>query len=287
MNNYKKICYICESTKTSIYKRINGFTVYRCKKCDLKWVDGIGTDDIVSFYDEGYFNNDSKTGYKNYLADEGNHRRLARNILYIVDRIRDLNKARILDVGCALGFLLDEARRSKYCDVCGVELSRYAYEYAKNELGLNVINSELKSSHLDSDSFDAVFMIGTLEHLISPKDTIAIINRILKRDGLLVLTTLDTAGLFPLYSIKPPEHLFYFNHNNLLFLLNNLGFEISLRRTHFAYYYLHDLFHRLSEFLSLSFLSSISRMIRERIPNVYIKIPTNEVILVAKKVAIL
>lgn len=285
--NKEKHCYICGSTAVSIYRIINNFPVYRCKKCGLKWVNDVSAEKIISFYNEKYFNSNSKMGYKNYLANEENHRRNARSILRIVDEIRTLTELRILDVGCAFGFLLDEARRFKHCNVYGVEFSRYAYEYAKNKLGLNILNCELNSSNFDTEFFDVVFLIGTIEHLIYPKEAIAIINRILKPGGLIVITTLDTTSLFPLYSIKPPEHLFYFNHNNLLLFLNNLGFEVLLKKTYFAYYCLHDLFHGVGKFLSLSILGFISGVIRKKFPNFYVKIPTNEMILIGKKVDIL
>jgi len=284
--NKEENCYICGSVVVNIYRVENDFLVYRCKKCGLKWIGIITADQIASFYGEKYFSNsDSKMGYKDYLADEENHRRNARNILYTIEGIRKLTGLKILDVGCAFGFLLDEARRLKG-DVYGVEISGYACEYAKNKLGLDVINGEIDSSHFPPEFFDVVFLIGTIEHLISPKNTIAIINKVLKSDGLFVITTIDTSGLFPLYSIKPPEHLFYFNHNNISLLLTKLGFKIIKIKSYFVNYYLHDLFHRLSEFLSFSFLEFVSGVILKKIPNFRVKIPTNEMIVIAKKVGL-
>lgn len=192
-------CYICGSKKIVPHKEVNGFIVYRCKDCKLLWTVDIDKQKITSFYNQSYFNNKSKMGYKNYLADEKNFRKNARGLINTVNKIKDLSKLRILDVGCAYGFLLDEARNIKQCDTYGIEISHDAYTYAKNTLSLNVTDSELDSHNYEPNYFDLIFLIGTIEHLISPKETLAVIHNILKPGGLLVITTIDTTGLFPLY----------------------------------------------------------------------------------------
>lgn len=278
----KNNCYICESKKIEPYKEVDSFLVYRCRDCKFLWVKDIDRQKIVSFYNQSYFYNDSKIGYKNYLADEKNHRKNARGIINTVSRIKDLTGSRILDLGCAYGFLLDEAKKIKKCEAYGIEINNDAYEYAKNNLLLKVTNCELDSCNFEPDFFDAVFLIGTLEHLVFPKETLAIIHDILKPDGLLVITTIDTRGLFPLYSIKPPEHLYYFNHNNLLTLLDNLGYKGLLNKTYFVSYQAHDLCHRIGEFLSLP----VFRFIPDKFKNLLnfpVKIPTNEIIVIATK----
>ena len=289
MNKFKRLkgknmrCSICESLATSLKKKVNGANIYKCRKCGLKWADGISETEITSLYSKAYFNNDSKIGYKNYLADEESHRKNAQNILNALDKINNINGARILDIGCAAGFLLDEVRKKKNCDIFGIELSSYLCEYARNRLNLNVLNCDLNSCSFTPRYFDVVFLIGTMEHLLYPKDTLIAIKSILKPDGLLVLTTIDISGLLPFYSIKPPEHIFYFNHNNLRILLNKIGLGIISNRTHFSNYRLHDLLHRLSEFLSIPVLGRIIKSAKKIIPNVNVKIPTNEMFVIAKK----
>ena len=275
-------CYICKSSAIKLYREVDGFQVYKCRKCGLKWVNN-NLKQVDSFYNKEYFKSNSKIGYRDYLCDEENHRRNARDILNIVNGIKDLNKLKILDVGCAFGFFLDEAKKIKHCDVYGVELSSYAYEYVKNNLELHVLNSEISDSLFVPNFFDAVFMLGTIEHLRSPGETFSIINKVLKSNGILVITTIDTAGLLPLYSIKPPEHLFYFNHHNLSSLLNSFGFRLLLRKTNLSHYYLHDLLYRLGKFFSLSFIALAAEIIKKNKPAISIRIPTNEMILIAGK----
>lgn len=276
-------CCICESQKIRFYKKAHDFFIYKCEECKLLWIKGIANQDIASFYGQSYFESDSLIGYKNYLADEKNHRKNARTIIKEVSKIKDLTNLRILDLGCAFGFLLDEAKKTKNCAIYGIEISQYAYEYTKKYLGANIYNCEITSCHFEPNFFDVVFLIGTVEHLISPKDVLNNLGKTLKPGGLLVITTLDTNGLIPLYSLKVPEHPFYFNHNNLSLLLSKLGYKTVLRKTYFANYHLYDLFHRLDEFLSLRFLGSFSWLTEKIFPNFSVKIPTNEMIIIARK----
>lgn len=187
-----------------------------------------------------------------------------------------------MDIGCAFGYLLDEAKKLANCQTKGVELSNYAYEYAKNKLGLDVLNSELKNSSFPFKTFDIIFMIGTIEHLAHPKETLSTIKNIIKPNGLLIITTIDTKGFLPLYTIKPPEHLFYFNHSNLIQLLKQRNFEILKIKPHFSSYYLYDIFYKLGEFASLKPLSRVSRLIEKLFPRLNFNIPTNEMLVIAK-----
>lgn len=274
-------CYICNSDKTQIFKKVNNILVYKCNECGLFWVGE--RDKIELNYNQDYFNSNSKMGYKNYFADEINHRRNAKYILRTVDKIKDLNNTKILDIGCAFGFFLDEARKLKNCDVYGIELSNYAAEYASKKLNIKVFNKELNSSSFDTNFFDAIFLIGTIEHLVSPKKLLSNIRRILKEEGILIITTINTSGLIPLFSIKPPEHLFYFNHNNLAKMLADSGYKIKLNKLYFVNYLLYDLFYRLSKFLSFTLPDYLFSFIKKITNNISVKIPTNEMFVVAKK----
>ncbi|MFC1558373.1 class I SAM-dependent methyltransferase [candidate division KSB1 bacterium] len=188
----------------------------------------------------------------------------------------------MLDVGCGYGLFLDEIKKTKKCDVSGIEISEHAYLYSKNELSLNVLNCELTSSIFKSESFDVVFLLGTIEHLEKPKEILSIIYGLLKPEGLLVITTLNTKSLIPFYAIKPPEHLFYFNSNNLILLLKNTGYKIIYKKVLFVYYYIHTLVHIFIRFLSLSKMDFVIKLL-EKLPKISIKFITNEMCIVASK----
>src|SRR6202030_1829444 len=62
---------------------------------------------------------------------------------------------RLLDLGCWVGFLMAEARERGW-DPLGVEPSEFAAAYARERLGLSVINDGLFEAELPAHAFTAV-----------------------------------------------------------------------------------------------------------------------------------
>lgn len=276
-------CYLCASGAATSVKEVNGIAVLRCPSCNLRFAHNLDPEVLARFYGERYFNNDSKMGYQNYLGDEHNHRRNARRLLAAVHARCDLARAAVVDVGCSAGFLLDEARAGYGCRIRGVELSEYARGLAAGILGPGVVEAGLED--VGEERFDVALMTGTIEHLLDPREMLLGLNRLLKPGGMLVVTTIDTRGLLPLYSIKPPEHLFYFDHDNIGLLLSQAGFDLVLHRTAFVDYRLADLLHRLREFTGLGLLGALEGLADRLVPRLVLCIPTNEMLCLATKKA--
>lgn len=276
-------CSVCDSNTGCLYQRVDGFNIYKCKECKLLWVDNVSSHELKTFYDQAYFNSSSKIGYSDYLSDEKNHRGNARHVINAVNKLRNLEGLTVLDLGCAFGFLLDEIKKLKKCKSYGIEVSSYAFEYARNLVGPNVYNCELSDCNFEPEFFDIVFLLGTIEHLISPRKILEDIHKIMKPGGVLVVTTLDTAGMIPFYSLKPPEHLVYFNHRNFTKLLQKSGYSVIARRTYFVNYHIYDVLYRLGEFSSIAFLGSASSLMKRYFPNLTMRIPTNEMLMIAER----
>lgn len=165
---------------------------------------------------------------EDYLAEEMGRRMSARTIL------KRLNKARVhgrlLDVGCATGFLLDEARKANW-DVYGVELSGWAAGYAKDKFGISAIfRGTLEDAHYPDNYFDAVILKDSIEHLLDPKATLVEIRRILKPSGIICINTPDCGSFISKilkarwWGIKQ-SHLYYFNCKTLWKMLDVTGFK--------------------------------------------------------------
>ena len=281
-------CYICDSDDVYFSKKVNGFSVYRCKKCKLIWIgDAINEEQLKSFYSSGYYTNFyvERTGYKDYVGHENNYRKNARNNINIVSRVKPIDLLRVLDIGCACGFYIDEIKRLKNCDVYGVEFSKWAIKYATETLNLKNIYFQEKEYQYDFESnyFDVVFVLGTIEHVTKPKEMLAEVYRILKPGGIIMITTVDTKNYLPLYLIKPPEHLFLFNHDNLPILLRNLGFKTLIKEPYFTHYYVFEILQVLSNFPFLKFLAPISRLTYKLFSRLSFKSPSNEMAIVAQK----
>ena len=89
------------------------------------------------------------------------------DLLLIADMIS--NGARVLDVGCGDGELLDYLRTQKNVDARGIELSPEGVEESVAK-GLSVIqgNAEEEITHFPDNSFDFVILSQTLQAMGRP-----------------------------------------------------------------------------------------------------------------------
>ena len=106
-------------------------------------------------------------------------------ISMVKSTIEKYNNCKLLDIGCGW-----EARFLKYIE-----------NYIEYGVGIDFKPPDLKSEKLETvkmklehklpfenESFDIVTMLAVLEHLSYPEDILKEINRILRKDGRLVLT---------------------------------------------------------------------------------------------------
>ena len=74
-------------------------------------------------------------------------------------------------------------------------------------------------------------MFDVIEHLDNPNDTLREINRVLKQDGILVLSTGDVESCIAKENlgqwkmIAPPWHLFYFSKSTINKIVTKNGFK--------------------------------------------------------------
>ncbi len=282
-------CYTCGSP-TEPYETVNNFNIVDCSACGHKFVmDTVTIDMLKAFYSDEYFEarTDQTIGYSSYLKDEPVHRKNARAILKLAQRHVQLEGARVLDVGCAYGFFLDEAKRltGNKCDVVGIEFNANAVQYAKKTLGLDVRDQAFEAADASLGKFDLVVSIGTIEHFIDPLDITKKIAGYLKPGGCLIVTTIDTEGKLPFYSLKPPEHLHYFSKRSLTRMSEAAGLSVVHAKTYFSRYEVADLFFRMGAFSGWRIFPLMGRLLSRLIPDFAICIPTNEMIVVAQKPA--
>lgn len=226
-----KKCNLCDSFEIKFLFEKNFYKIGKCKTCGLIFVlDEISDEDLKKVYSKGYFTGENDMVYRNYEADKEG------KIAEFVESLKEIekwrSKGKILDVGCALGFFLDVARKSNW-ETFGVEISKHAVKYAVDKLGLNVFEGELKDANFQPNYFDVITFWDNIEHLRDPSATLMEANRILKKDGLIVITTANAAGINAKFFGKkwiiyaPPWHLYYFSYHNIQKLLSKANFKIE------------------------------------------------------------
>jgi cyclopropane fatty-acyl-phospholipid synthase-like methyltransferase len=185
--------------------------------------------DVSSIYDETYFQGGQADGYADY---QGSRAELSAEFSQVVQMLEKtgLRSGRLLEVGCAYGFFLDEAARC--FDVRGVELADHARESCRAR-GLRVAASIDDEQVRSAAPYDAVVMLDVIEHLPDPAGTLKEVAQMVRPGGRIVLTTGDFGAFMaramgPRWRLMtPPQHLWFFTVDALSRCLRSAGFEVE------------------------------------------------------------
>lgn len=142
---------------------------------------------------------------------------------------RAKRSGRLLDVGAGIGPLLRVAK--KYYECVGLEPSPIATQKLRAD-GFEVIEAMFEDAEIESASFDVVTLDSVIEHVLSPSEILAKINRILRPGGVVALKTPKFGG--PAYCRHGAEwngfrhgyHTFLYSGKTLSAILEKTGFEV-------------------------------------------------------------
>lgn len=141
---------------------------------------------------------------------------------------------KLLDVGCGSGQFLYEMKELGM-DVQGVEPGELNEEENK-KYSLNIKKSNLIDAKYKKESFDLITINHVLEHLDNPNETLNEINKILKKDGKLILAIPNTSSLAywifkkNWYQLDVPRHIINYSNKNIKLILEKNGFKIKRTR---------------------------------------------------------
>lgn len=116
------------------------------------------------------------------------------NRIYLLRKFAGSSKGKLLDVGCALGLFLKYAEREGF-DVYGVDISDYAIKYARRNVSKKCVRADVEKCIPFKTSFNIVTAWDVIEHLKQPALFLKRVNRLLKKDGLFFIETLNYNSL--------------------------------------------------------------------------------------------
>lgn len=216
------------------------FSIVQCKSCQLVFAAPRPTPtQLDEFYSSDYFQKDHQMhyGYSDYRTlGEINARRMWDNLKEYAPIIFS-GPHKVLDVGCATGGFLDEAKKDGW-DCTGVELSQHAVDIARDEFGLNVLRDDIMSSQLQT-GFGLITMWHVLEHMIEPLAALSRARELLVSGGFLLieLPNWDSLGRVirktKWSELRPPEHINYFTPPSLQHAVQKAGFAVVSCSTHY------------------------------------------------------
>lgn len=243
-------CDICKSDnmEPSVEVSLLGLLavwVHRCQVCGFRQIrPRLTRQELAVIYPDQYFDSAQEIGYCDYDRQAQRYERVA---YFLAKRIRRLvpPQGRLLEVGCALGFLLHALQGYTSLHVQGLDVSPFAAYFARRMYGLDVACGTLGEARFPTGHFDFMIQKDLLEHVTHPREHLLESGRILKRGGYMWLITPNgEANIRPLQYLSGVSrnagkdelplmeqgHLSFFSKEHLLRLFFETGFEcVSLR----------------------------------------------------------
>src|SRR4051794_8682183 len=191
--------------------------------------------ELDDIYDEGYFRSDPANpadGYADYLADAETHREAAKRRLALLERLAP-SRGRLLDVGAAAGFFVDEAIKQGW-QAEGVDIAQHMVDWGRQHLAVPLRAGPIAAVS-ERAAFAAVTMWDYIEHSVDPAAEIERANDLLIDRGLIALSTGDVDSIAARvcgsrwHLLTPRHHNFFFSERTLSTLLDRAGFNIEWR----------------------------------------------------------
>jgi len=211
-------CALCGNTSFSKVLDIDGsVSIVKCGGCGVARTRPYPRFDFASQEKYSAF----------YLDNEAMFRMFARSMMAAIRPFR--SSGEFLDVGCSVGFLLDEAKAAGFEPTCGIELNVKAGLISQQK-GHTVYAEPLEELRLEAGRFDAIAFNHVLEHIPDAKRFLAEARRILKDDGILYcgLPNYDSFMRRWLgknwYGWGMPDHIWHFDASTFERTLRGAGF---------------------------------------------------------------
>ena len=133
----------------------------------------------------------------------------------------------ILDIGCLNGNLYNFlGAKLKIKSFTGVDLSNKLIELAKTRFPEQTwVQADRLSLPFEDKKFDVVTMLETLEHVDDPRATIKEAVRVIKKDGILIVSVPNELR------IEDDAHIWSFTNQDLFNLLSEFSTNVQILNT--------------------------------------------------------
>lgn len=191
--------------------------------------------------------------YGGYSRDVGRTEATLKKMREIALKLKNLSKAkRVIDIGCGDGEFLS-IFKGLGCDVFGAEYDPRTEDICRNK-GITMLRGGVMPSlggNGNPEQFDLAIFTEVIEHINNPMDVIENISHLLKKDGMLYVTTPNFASLERRMlgaqwgMIAYPEHISFYSPRTLDSILKRCGFEkVSLRTENISIFRVIQFFNR-------------------------------------------
>lgn len=225
MNSCSQVT-VCDDKRLLFNK--NGYPVYSCKECVRRFslIRDVDTH-LSKVYSDDYFFSGGD-GYPDYLEGKDMLYRYGMHYAEVVKRFT--KPGRLLDVGCAAGFVLKGFEHEGW--LChGIEPNDTMASYGRNELKLDIATGSLESYTTDH-SFDLINLIQVIGSLYDTDIALGNVHRLLNPNGYVLVESWNMNSLYARimgshwHEYCPPSVINWFSDKTLQELFSEHGFEL-------------------------------------------------------------
>lgn len=213
-------CFLCQKNNFIPRYYLQDKNIIECNNDRLFFAKT--TKSYPSLYGKKYFENNPYPAfyYQQYFQDKIN----------LIKKLTNKSRPNILDVGCGWGHFLKQLKINKL-NYKGIDTSIEAIKICRSN-NLNCTRTTIESlAEKEKSRYDAVISFQTIEHLTNPAVFLQSINKLLKKDGVILLTTPNNDS--PLRYIfgsrwsvyNTDSHMVFYNKKNLSKTLKKRGFK--------------------------------------------------------------
>ena len=226
-------CSICGNQDVKFWRSIKEYEHFICKSCKHVFISPIPskTDLDIFYQSENYYSSAEKQ-ITRIIADA----RLRLAIIKSYTQQYGLEQ-KLLDVGCATGIFLSEAKKEGW-NATGVEISKTSAKKGRVSSQCKILVGDIENHEFRTqlETYDVITAWEVLEHTVNPENFINCLLEKLKPGGLLCVSTPCMSGLparlmgerFPM--LIPPEHLNLFSKASVSILSKKFGLtEVSFK----------------------------------------------------------
>ena len=227
----EEICLVCGDIQSRRFE-YQEYHYYQCRSCRLVSTYPLPEEQIVEEHYSHKFVEGNYRLLQDYAEQYKSVYETFTKVLSdtMVVQGKSLKGTSILDIGCFTGEFL-ELLQSRGADVFGLELQSEAVAIANAKLPGKVYKADFFGNEFPQREFDAITLMGVVEHVVDPVRLIQRTHQLLSKNGIIMLQTPNSGAFlarsrgkhWPPY--QPIEHIHLFSDQSLFQLLKDSGFQ--------------------------------------------------------------
>ncbi|MBN2669898.1 MAG: class I SAM-dependent methyltransferase [Bacteroidales bacterium] len=214
------------------------FEIAKCEQCNAFFLTpNPSLEQLAKAYDESYYGG---------REDEEKFEGLFEKVLQWFRKQRASRLAnqlktdsKILDIGCGNGQFLKFIYEQKEINIYGTEMPGSSAQRAKKIPNLNLHIGDLIDTKYPNQFFEAITLFHVFEHLTNPLAYLDEIDRIIAKDGILVMSFPNIDSWQSKFfkgkwlHLDPPRHLFFFEPKVFKTIMKTRGYRLE-RESYFS-----------------------------------------------------